>query len=294
MSPDTFRERLLRVIEDKKIQKQVFAKAGGVTPTSLAAYLKGRSLPSQDTLERWVHAYGLSGTWLLTGLGPMYEFGRELAGPKKATSSPDLGDDFSAENDAGQLIGDLLWEIVGLKDMSQEDLAKKARIPLADMKNIMASRRPPTFDEMTKLAKRCHINPLYLMLGEEPYVLPRDLMARLEYATGLRARDTLSLASSLGVDTEDVRQWLRSKGLKTRIPNTWMISLVRKYHLNPAWLLRGRGRTHLGPEDVEEAVRMLGAYAEQDGPTLPMAAEDKADYGGQPAAPRSKAVGHED
>jgi transcriptional regulator with XRE-family HTH domain len=69
---------LLRVIEDKKIQKQVFAKAGGVTPTSLAAYLKGRSLPSQDTLEKWVRAYGLNGTWLLTGQGSMF---REQADP---------------------------------------------------------------------------------------------------------------------------------------------------------------------------------------------------------------------
>lgn len=269
-----FNKRLQQIIDDKKIQKQEFARVGGVSATSLTAYLKGRSLPSQDALEKWVRAYGVSGTWLLTGQGPMYEMAPPQAPRRSGTGGDVLGDRFSAENDAGQLIGDLLWEIMGLWNMEPEDFAKKARIPLADMENILASRRPPTWDELAKMAKRCHINPLHLLLGEDPLALPHDLLSRLEFATGLPLYDPISLASAFDEETEEVRKWMRSKGAKTRLPGKWMAALVMNYHLSPSWLLRGIGRTHLGPSGVKDAIRAIRPYeAPPDGSTVGMAAE---------------------
>lgn len=73
-----FSKRLQMIIDEKKIQKKDLAKVGGVSATSLTYYLQGKNLPSQDTLEKWVRAYGLNGTWLLTGQGSMF---REQADP---------------------------------------------------------------------------------------------------------------------------------------------------------------------------------------------------------------------
>ena len=67
-----FSKRLQMLIDEKKIQKKDLAKVGGVSATSLTYYLQGKNLPSQDTLEKWVKAYSLNGTWLLTGQGSMF------------------------------------------------------------------------------------------------------------------------------------------------------------------------------------------------------------------------------
>lgn len=73
-----FSKRLQMIIDEKKIQKKDLAKVGGVSSTSLTYYLQGKNLPSQDTLEKWVKAYSLNGTWLLTGQGSMF---RDQADP---------------------------------------------------------------------------------------------------------------------------------------------------------------------------------------------------------------------
>lgn len=63
--------RLQLVIVTLKIGKGDFADAGGVHAATLTGYLKGVTLPNQETLAKWVLAYDLNAHWLLTGEGDM-------------------------------------------------------------------------------------------------------------------------------------------------------------------------------------------------------------------------------
>lgn len=59
--------------------KAQFAKAIGLTPTSISSYLgnKRRSKPSVDMVAKIVQVLHISANWLITGVGDMYGNGQQ-------------------------------------------------------------------------------------------------------------------------------------------------------------------------------------------------------------------------
>ncbi len=68
---NTLASRLKSAISTLKVSKGDFALEGGVRAATLTGYLKGETLPNQETLARWVKKYCISADWLLTGDGEM-------------------------------------------------------------------------------------------------------------------------------------------------------------------------------------------------------------------------------
>jgi len=54
-----------------KVEKKLFAQAGGVTAQSLSGYLAAIREPGATCLAGWVRAFHINGHWLLTGEGEM-------------------------------------------------------------------------------------------------------------------------------------------------------------------------------------------------------------------------------
>jgi len=64
-----FQERLLEIVSEFANGKHtVFAKKAGISPSTFQNYLNGR-MPSAESLINICETYGVSITWILTGLG---------------------------------------------------------------------------------------------------------------------------------------------------------------------------------------------------------------------------------
>ena len=64
-------ERIKLVIEILKVEKKLFAQAGGITAQSLSGYLAAIREPGATCLEGWIRSFNINGHWLLTGEGNM-------------------------------------------------------------------------------------------------------------------------------------------------------------------------------------------------------------------------------
>lgn len=207
----------------------------------LQAWKKGQR-PSADDLQLLAEKLELSPAWLLLGKGTP-EAGQGTA------AAPAIGQDFTAENTEGHLIGDNIWELLGLLGLDEKGFAKQTKLPLQDVQDILASRRKPTFDELTAMAQRLGISPAWLLIEQPPHFLANDLLSRMEQATGC-SRKLGNLHWAVGVDAQDMRDWLKAPGAKTFLPEEWMRGIVRRYHVSPQWLLHGAGPSHLSQEEV--------------------------------------------
>lgn len=77
-----FAERLKSAIFALKVSKGDFAATAEIRAATVSGYLKGETIPNQETLAKWVLAYGLNAHWLLTGEGEMLRTGPiPLSGP---------------------------------------------------------------------------------------------------------------------------------------------------------------------------------------------------------------------
>lgn len=65
--------RLMEAIADSKLSKSGFAKYAGLSESNFFKMLDGKQTITRKTLERLAIAHGLSLSWLLDGVGPMYD-----------------------------------------------------------------------------------------------------------------------------------------------------------------------------------------------------------------------------
>lgn len=71
-------ERVRILLESKNISQGAFAKQIGLAQTLINRTVLGKSMPSFDAIEKIYRAFpGLSGRWLLTGEGEMWEDGQK-------------------------------------------------------------------------------------------------------------------------------------------------------------------------------------------------------------------------
>ena len=232
-----------RKLADKG-QKYTRANAAallGVTAAKIQAWGAGQR-PVVEDLALLARELELSADWLLLGKGTP-EAGQ------RAAAAPAIGQDFTAENIKGHLIGDNIWELLGLLGLDEKGFAIKTKLPLQDVQDILASRRKPTFDELTAMAQRLGISPAWLLIEQPPHFLANDLLSRIEQATGC-SRKLGNLHWAVGADAQDMRDWLKAPGAKTFLPEEWMRGIVRRYHVSPQWLLHGAGPSHLSQEEV--------------------------------------------
>jgi len=123
-------ERLLG--EGLVTSKKEFASSVGVSPSMITEISKGRSSVGTSAIQNIVLLYGISGDWLLTGIGDM------LKGAVGQPPSPQQSDD----NEPNPLLNQLLdtireqaEEIGQLKEqvrqltIEKERLASNARLP---------------------------------------------------------------------------------------------------------------------------------------------------------------------
>ncbi len=216
----------------------------GVKIPKLQAWKKGQR-PSADDLQLLAEKLGLSPAWLLLRKGTP-----EAVQGDVPAAAPAIGQDFTAENSEGHLIGDNIWELLGLLNLDEKSFAKKTKLPLQDVQDILASRRKPTFDELAAMAQRLGLSPAWLLIEQPPHFLARDLLSRIEQATGCSTR-LGNLHWAVGAVAQDMRDWLKAPGAKTFLPEEWMRGIVRRYHVSPQWLLHGVGPSHLSQEEVD-------------------------------------------
>lgn len=229
--------------KSKPYSRESAAELFGVKPNKVRAWEEGQR-PSAGDLETIAMVLGLSPVWLLLGHGEPEAGQRPRAGTQPPTQ------DFSAENAKGKLIGDILWELLHVLNLDEKSFAKKVRLPIRDVQDILASRRKPTFDELAAIAQRLGISPAWLLIEQPPHFLARDLLARIEQATGCSTM-LGNLHWAVGAEAQDMRDWLKAPGAKTFLPEEWMRGIVRRYHVSPQWLLHGVGPSHLSQEEVE-------------------------------------------
>lgn len=67
------KDRILRIIEEKKLTPSRFADEVGLNRPAVSHILNGRNNPGLEALQRILNRFpDISGTWLITGEGSMY------------------------------------------------------------------------------------------------------------------------------------------------------------------------------------------------------------------------------
>ena len=227
--------------------------------------------PSADDLEKMAQILGLRPAWLLLGKGD----------PESDNVAPVKAKDRSAVNAKKQIIGDLLFDILALLQVEQDEFAKALRITPAEADDILVSRRKPTWDELLRIHQKYHVDIHFLLTGEGENFAPYDLFTRLCSATGIEMWDISALASACGCEKVNMRVWVElwKKKKDPLFPPEWMQALVESYGLNPGWLYQGKGPSHLSRDEVARVLAQRSGYTVREPvPVMPRAAEEPAGY----------------
>lgn len=151
-------------------------------------------------------------------------------------------------NRNGQRIGDLLHNVFGFAGLTDEEAAKKTGISLASLREILANRKKPSFEQIEALYLDCGINPAYLFDGNELQMYrPTDTLLQVYLALGQQGRhpypeDIARIFDvSLAEADEFYNEWksYRDQGRCRVLPQHWEETLRTKYGLNTGWLATG-------------------------------------------------------
>lgn len=87
--PQAMKDRILRIIEEKNLTSSRFADEVGLNRPAVSHILNGRNNPGLEALQRILNRFpDISGTWLITGEGNMYQSQRA-----NSDNSPTLFDE---------------------------------------------------------------------------------------------------------------------------------------------------------------------------------------------------------
>jgi transcriptional regulator with XRE-family HTH domain len=83
------KDRIQRLIDDKNLTPSRFADEVGLNRPAVSHILNGRNNPSMDALQKILKRFPeISGSWLLTGEGSMYQFNTERDSPTLFDENP--------------------------------------------------------------------------------------------------------------------------------------------------------------------------------------------------------------
>lgn len=97
------KDRIQRLIDDKNLTPSRFADEVGLNRPAVSHILNGRNNPSMDALQKILKRFPeISGSWLLTGEGSMYQFNTERDSPTLFDENPVNTPNRTAENEYAQ------------------------------------------------------------------------------------------------------------------------------------------------------------------------------------------------
>lgn len=168
---------------------RAFAVKIGIAPSSLQ-----RHMSAEDTKKLLGHVPAILKTcpevqevWLYTGQGNM------LGLPRPSGVR-------SAENQSGNLVGDLLSVALGWKDIQPDEVAERSKIPRDELQEILDSNRYPDFKILEALYLTLGINPAYFFHGNEYNMF--EPQTQLEYVIFFLDRLSRYLPSD-----SDLQEW---------------------------------------------------------------------------------------
>ncbi|HBL71943.1 MAG TPA: transcriptional regulator [Bacteroidales bacterium] len=100
---NNMKDRIQRLIDDKNLTPSRFADEVGLNRPAVSHILNGRNNPSMDALQKILKRFPeISGSWLLTGEGSMYQFNTERDSPTLFDENPVNTPNRTAENEYAQ------------------------------------------------------------------------------------------------------------------------------------------------------------------------------------------------
>ncbi len=175
---------------------------------------------------------GISKEWLYSGEGEMLD-------------SPDLTKPLTAQNNKGQLVGDLLATAIAFAGTDAKGAAKLTGIDEGVFQQLLDSSLFPSFAQLEALHTKLGIEPSYFFTGDEMRMLvPDDTLLRVLWAVGYQGRTpTPSLVADIfNVPKEEAADFLqdwqsfRKQGMNRVLPPHWEEALRERYCFNPAFL----------------------------------------------------------
>jgi len=226
-----------------EIIKELISKKTGENPSRVAVaqfleVTRGKvqawdtgQRPSADDLETIARKLEISPVWLLLGDDPAYNF------------MHDRGELNVAETTSGQVVGDILHDLLLLKHATLEVAAEALGVQFEELDACIGRAQPPSWSMLQKFAEY-GININFLLTGEGLDRMPDTEIERAMLAVG--ARDTWEMGSKLGVKGSDVDRHLKEARQEGRVmPRLWHEVLLEKYGLNPAWTMSGKYPSHI-------------------------------------------------